>query len=113
MAFKKRPAVQNAVGELGMDAKPAEVAKWVKDKYGLDLTDGVAMSYTSWAKKKLKEERRSLEAAPMVAPTPKAAVIVRPKSTLDDLLLCMEQMRGIVKKIGADGARKLLDNMSL
>jgi hypothetical protein len=48
--MKMLPAVPEAVQECGVEASLKEVRQWVKDKYGLDLTDMSGQGTTSVSK---------------------------------------------------------------
>jgi hypothetical protein len=41
----KKEGVQQALAELGKDAKPADIQKYVKEKLGLDISTSLAKEY--------------------------------------------------------------------
>jgi hypothetical protein len=115
---KKLPAVRLAIKELGVEATVAEVRRWVKEKYGHDLTDAVAQNYVSIGRRETREEngtpkkrkyRRKVTSMPSLAP-----VAVTPKPSGNGLAIgqvveAVATLKGLVGTLGKDNLLKLVE----
>jgi hypothetical protein len=110
--MKKRPAVQEAVNALGVEAPVETVRKWVKEKFNLDLTDSVAQNYTSLARKALRAGGTSNGSVPAVPAAPKKR---GPKpaaaSAGFDVVAAVTTLQELTDKLGKDTIAKLVAAM--
>jgi hypothetical protein len=121
--MKKLPAVREAVKELGVEALIGDVRQWVKDKYDLDMSDGLAQTYTYTARKELRERNGSAspntpKKAVMQASTPPKAVTPPPVQApvskgaspgVEEIIEAINVLKGLAQKLGKDNLVKLLD----
>jgi hypothetical protein len=71
----KREAVQQALGELGRDAKPTQMQGWIRDRFAIDMTtDHISTSKGEILRKEGgKGRRKGKRRAARKRPTQKAA----------------------------------------
>jgi hypothetical protein len=116
--MQKLPAVRLGVKELGGDAPIAQVRNWVKDKYGLEMTDLTAENYVYKARKEAKEANGTpakmqlpkAAPAPIQAPTTPAA----PKATgngvpIEQVVGAVTTLKGLVGTLGKDNVQRLVE----
>lgn len=103
--------MRRALAELGRDAKPRRIQGWVKDTFGIDM----GTDHISTAKGQILKARGKRKAAakrPPAVTQPSAAREVRraPAAqgnsiSLDDI----EAVKGLVRRVGTDSLKKLID----
>jgi hypothetical protein len=106
----KHEGVRQALTELGRDAKPLDIQKYVKDRFGFDMT--VAHIYTSRSdilrkgvkKKSSKGPKIEAAAQPQVEPAR-----VAQKSTAAVSLDDLRAIKGLVSRIGPEVVKTLID----
>jgi hypothetical protein len=114
--IKKMAAVRLAVKELGVEAPVAQVRKWVKERYNIDLTDATAQTYVSGAKRELREANGNparLQGRPKAAPAPSPARAT-PKATgngvaIDQVVGALTTLKELVGTLGKDNLLKLVE----
>jgi hypothetical protein len=111
----KMAAVRQAFESIGKDAKAADIQDHVKREFGLDMTIDHIYNCMSevrrqWKKKgrKGKKKKAAAAAAPAAAAAtaaPKKAAGGAGSVSLEDL----EATQALVKRLGVDGARRLIN----
>jgi hypothetical protein len=108
--MKKLPAVRLAVKELGVEAPMAQVRKWVKEKYNLDLTDATAQKYVGDARREVREANgkpasvKPATAAPRTMPKPPGN-----GAAIDQVVEAVTTLKGLVGTLGKDNLLKLVE----
>jgi hypothetical protein len=106
--MKKLPAVREAVKALGVDAPVAEVRKWVKEKFNLDLTDAVAQNYVSIGRRELRDgtpgKVKRAKAAPRAMPK-----VMGNGLAIDQVIGAVTTLRGLVGTLGKENLLKLVE----
>ena len=97
-AISKMEAVRRTLADLGPDAKPADIQKHVKDKFGIGMEMNMVSNYKSHLRTTTKKTTRG-----HVAPTKTA-----PGITLQDVQVVKE----LVGKLGVDQVRELAQVLS-
>jgi hypothetical protein len=111
--MKKLPAVREAVKTLGVEASLADVRKWVKDKYNLDMTDATLQNYVSAARKEVREQTGK---PPARTPRKQAMRAAARSSTgsgaglgVDQVVEAITVLKGLVQKLGKENVAKLVE----
>jgi hypothetical protein len=111
--MKKLPAVREAVKTLGVEASLADVRKWVKDKYNLEMTDATLQNYVSAARKEVREQTGK---PPARAPRKQAMPAAARSSTgngaglgVDQVVEAITVLKGLVQKLGKENVAKLVE----
>jgi hypothetical protein len=111
--MKKLPAVREAVKTLGVESPLAEVRKWVREKYALEMTDATLQNYVSAARKEVRERNgRAPAKAPRKQAMPTAARSSRGNGVglgVDQVVEAITVLKGLVQKLGKDNVAKLLE----
>ena len=122
--MKKLPAVREAIQELGVDALVGDVRQWVMDKYSLDMSDGLAQTYTYTAKREFREANgkaatktpaKAVTQVPMtpkpVTPAPVHAPVVSKVASpsVEEIIEAIAVLKGLAVRIGKGNLVKLLE----
>jgi hypothetical protein len=113
--IKKMAAVRLAVKELGLEAPVAQVRKWVRDKYTLDLTDATASNYVSGARKELREANgKPASVKPSTAAPAPISAPATPKATgngaaVEQVVEAVTTIKELVGTLGKDNLLKLVE----
>jgi hypothetical protein len=110
-SLTKKEAVQQALTELGRAARAADIQKYAKEKFGLDISTSLAKEYKGDLMKKrptVKTPTAKKPAAKKPATTPKPATQAKPAASgvpLKDILTIKE----LVGRLGAKPVHVLID----
>jgi hypothetical protein len=105
-------AVREAVKTLGGDARIAQVRKWVKDQYGLNMTDMTAEKYFYQARKEVRQANGKPGAKTPKKPTTTLSSKFAPetttmaKKTIEPTMSKMQAVREAVRELGLDSTPK-------
>jgi hypothetical protein len=98
----KTEAVRRALKELGPDAKPLEIQGFVKDRYGLDISNKVVSIYKAKLGKRGRRRGKPKGEVAPAAPAPRAG---HGEVAIADL----RAMRELSDRVGARRLRELLE----
>jgi hypothetical protein len=101
----KTEAVRRALKELGPDAKPLEIQRFVKDRFGVDISTKVVSIYKAKLGKRGRRRGKPKGEAVTAAPAPKA---VKGEVTIADL----RAVRKLSDRVGTRRLRELLELLS-
>ncbi len=107
----KTEAVKRALRRLGMDAMPADIAKWVRKKYGIDMDKSHVSTVKSNLLRQLREQEGEVPAAPVYSPVQEE----EPMPGADTEMLSIAELlliKELVRRIGAERLRDLADLFS-
>jgi hypothetical protein len=117
-SLSKIEAVRKAMAKLGRDAGRADILKYVKATFGMDMTvDHVSTCKSEilrHAKKKAAKTKPSAKTAVVAAPTAPASAVGAPKTVagqsksgiqMHDVLT----VKALVKRVGAGQLKTLVD----
>jgi hypothetical protein len=94
--ISKMEAMRRALAKMGFDAKPVEYQRFIKSKFGLEMTTDMISNYKST----LKATAVTSAATPS---TPKAETKLAGGFSLDELTA----VKALADKIGAEKVRQL------
>jgi hypothetical protein len=107
----RKEAVRQALGALAKDASRADIQKFIKDKYGFEMT----LDHISSCKSEIQKEKGAKKAtvagqsSATKQTSTKAASAARGGSiSLRDI----ETVKDLVERVGADSLKKLIDVMA-
>jgi hypothetical protein len=101
----KQDAVRRALRQLGKNARPVEIKDFVKTQFGLEMT----LDHVSSAKGKVlrKGGKRKAKVKKPAAAAKKPAAAHATAGNID--LKDVAAVKELVKRVGADGLRSLID----
>jgi hypothetical protein len=107
----RKEAVRQALGTLGKDATRSDIQKFIKDKYGFQMT----LDHISNCKGEIRKEKGHKKPAVAKPPTvqkekPKQPASVRQGSGIS--LTDIETVKDLVERVGAHSLKKLIDVMA-
>ena len=104
----KTEAVRRAMGELGKDASRPDIQKYVKDKFGYDMSPDHISNCKSDLRKRGKKQ--TTKKKPQAAAT--AAVATNGKGAKAIPLADILAVKALVERLGAAPLRTLIDAFS-
>lgn len=100
----KKEAVRQALSALGMDAPRAELHKFIKEHFDLDVTPNHISSCKGEIQRAKKPKKAATAAKAPAAKQEQPKPSVTHSIRLDDI----ESVKNLVDRVGADSLRKLI-----
>ena len=115
----KTEAVRRALAHFGSDTKPSEMQPWIKQQFGIEMSANHISASRGDIQRKNKKAGKAKPAAKKLA-APKAAakqpsakppaITHTPRATTAGISLPdIEAVQGLVRRVGADQLRALVD----
>jgi hypothetical protein len=105
--------LEQALAELGRDAKPLALKKHVKKKFGIDVTAEVARNYKKVLAKRAGARPVAATPPAPTSPTPQTPALPKERSGAGGISLAdIQAVKELVGRVGPEPLRALIDLFS-